>query len=230
MGAYTLTTPVRVLLADDHELVLAAFRALLRKIEGVEVVAEALDGHQATELAEKHRPDVAVLDISMHGLNGIEACERIRTASPSTRVIMLSSHSDAASVTGSLKAGARAYVTKDATPAELHFAIAAVMRGDYHFSSRVLQHLVTRVRGEPEGRPSPLEALSTRQREVLQLIGEGQSTKRIAVRLGLSVKTIETHRAAIMERLEIRDIAGLVVFALKHGLIAVDGLDRDAQD
>jgi len=213
--------PIRILLADDHTLVLAGIRSLLEGFDGVSIVGEARTGRDAVALAKEKTPNLVVMDISMRELNGIEATAQIRAALPDTRVLILSMHTTEDFVRRAMKAGASGYLVKDSAPLELRMAIDAVMRGEHYISSRVSGHLVS---GMVDGRPaggSALDGLSPRQREILQLIAEGKSTKEIAFALDVSVKTIETHRATLMERLGIRDVAGLVVFAIKSGLIDI---------
>jgi DNA-binding NarL/FixJ family response regulator len=209
---------VRVLLSDDHALIRGALRLMVERIEGVTVVAEAADGRAAVEQAIAHRPDIALLDITMREMNGIEALARIREAVPGTRVLILSSHESAEFVLRALRAGAQGYLVKGATPDELATAIREVMAGRAYLSPSVSGHVVSGVR-ERAFSESPLDALTPRQREILQMIAEGKSTKGIAAALDVSVKTAETHRAALMDRLGIRDVAGLVLFAVRHGLV-----------
>ena len=196
---------IRVLIADDHNLFRAGVRGLLKTFGGMDVTGEATNGHEAVALAAEQRPDVLLMDVGMPGLNGIEAAERVRAATPTTRVIILSMHTGEEHVTRALKAGAAGYVLKDAQPDELERAVSKYLVQSY-------------ARGGTQR--NELERLTSRQREVLQLIAEGYTTKAIAARLTLSVKTVETHRAQLMERLDIRDIAGLVRFALRSGLVA----------
>jgi len=214
---------IRVLLADDHNLVRAGIRALVEGIEGITIVAEADNGREAVALAKVHRPELVVMDISMRELNGIEATAQIRAELPQTRVLILSMHTTEDFVRRALKAGASGYLVKDSAPLELKMAIEAIRRGETYLSSRVSKTLLSGlVDGRPPDSESSLDALTPRQREILQLIAEGRSTKEIAFSLSVSVKTIETHRAALMERLGIHDVAGLVVFAVRHKLISVD--------
>jgi DNA-binding NarL/FixJ family response regulator len=209
---------LRVLLADDHALVRAGMRSLLRDIEGVEVVGEAADGGQALALAERERPDVVLLDIAMKGMNGLEAAARLRELHPGIKVIILSMHAGEEYVLQALRAGAAAYLIKDSATAELELALRSVMRGETYLSPaisrQVVEGYVQRV-----GAGAGEDPLTPRQREVLKRIAEGRSTKEIAFDLGLSVKTVETHRAQVMERLGIRDIAGLVRYAMRSGLV-----------
>jgi DNA-binding NarL/FixJ family response regulator len=210
---------IRVLIADDHELFRAGVRGLLRGFSGIDVVAEAANGNEAVELTLRHKPDILLMDVAMPGLNGIDAAQRITGASPQTRVIILSMHTGEEHVTRALKAGATGYLLKDAQPAELERAVRLVSRGEPYLSPAVSKLLV---QGYARGGDNPLERLTSRQREVLQLIAEGHTTKAIASRLRVSVKTVETHRAQLMERLGIRDVPGLVRFAIRRGLVASD--------
>lgn len=206
---------IRILLVDDHHLVRSGLRSLLERIDGCEVVAEAGNGRDACRLAREHVPDVVLLDVSMPELNGIDAARRILADVPQTRVLMLSMHDDEGYVREAVRAGASGYVLKDASDAELERAIRAVMRGETHLGAVAAQRLMSAV---ARGREDPA-ALTPRQREVLQLIAEGRGTREIAERLHLSVKTVEAHRAALMQRLDIRDVAGLVRYALREGLV-----------
>jgi DNA-binding NarL/FixJ family response regulator len=216
-------TPIRTLLADDHTLVRAGIRALLREIEGVTIVAEADNGREAVALARAQAPDLAIMDISMKELNGIEATAQIRIQSPATRVLILSMHTTEDFVRRALKAGAAGYLVKDSAPLELRMAIEALLRGEVYLSPRVSKNLVAvLLEGRIDQPDSSLDALTPRQREILQLVAEGKSTKEIAFLLQVSVKTVETHRAAVMQRLDIRDVAGLVLFALRHSLISAE--------
>ena len=211
----------RAVLADDHLMVRAGLRKLLESFD-IEVVGEAADGRQALSLIASQRPDVALLDIAMSGLNGIEAAARIAHDHPHTRVLILSMHQNEDYVRRALRAGAAGYLVKDAAPAELELALKAVLRGETYLSPAVskgvMNDYVRRLRDEK----TPGAALTARQREILQLIAEGRSTKEIARLLNVSVKTIETHRAQLMERLGIHDVAGLVRHAILIGLISVE--------
>jgi DNA-binding NarL/FixJ family response regulator len=211
--------PIRVVLADDHALVRAGMRSLLGGMAQVEVVGEAASGEEALVLAERERPDVVLMDIAMKGMTGLEAAARIREQHPGVRVIILSMHAGEEYVLQALRAGAIGYLLKDAATGELELALRSVMRGESWFSPavsrQVVEGYVQRVGGEPVA-----DVLTARQREVLKLVAGGKSTKEIAFDLNLSVKTVETHRAQIMERLGIRDVAGLVRYALKTGLVS----------
>lgn len=215
--------PMRILLADDHTLVRAGIRALIEAIEGATIVAEASNGREAVALAKAHAPDVVVMDISMTELNGIEATAQIKAEVPRSRVLILSMHTTDEFVRRALKAGASGYIVKDSAPLELRMALEAVQRDQVYLSPRVSRGVVSGiVDGRAEDGESSLDALTPRQREILQLIAEGKSTKEIAFVLEVSVKTVETHRAALMERLGIRDIAGLVLYAVRHSLVSVE--------
>jgi NarL family two-component system response regulator LiaR len=211
---------IRVVLADDHTLIRAGVRALLGTIPGVEVVAESGQGQETVELIEKHRPDVAILDIGMPGLNGVEVAARTAKVSPKTRVVMLSMHADASYIRQALRAGASGYLLKEAAVEELPLALKAVMRGESYLTPKVSQAVVQGFLREGDlAAPDPLEGLTARQREILQLVAEGKSTKEIAAALDLSVKTVETHRARLMERLGIHDLPSLIRLAMRAGLI-----------
>ena len=217
---------IRILLADDHVLVLAGIRGLIEEIEGAQIIAEATNGREAVTLARQHRPDLVVMDISMKELNGIEATAQIKAELPDTRVLILSMHTTEDFVRRAIRAGASGYLVKDSAPLDLQMAIAAVMRNEIYLSPRISKHVVAGFlggNGSPEA--SSLDALTSRQREILQMVAEGKSTKEIAFALDVSVKTVETHRAALMERLDIRDVAGLVMYAVRHGLVSVDSTD-----
>lgn len=210
----------RILLADDHALVVAAMRILIERIQGVSVVGEAYNGRDAVSLARERHPDLVIMDISMKDLNGIEATALIKEGHPATRVMMLSSHAGPEYVRRAIRAGAEGYLVKGSMPEELRTAIEAIMQGNPYLSPSIARHVMSDLR-EPVS-ASPLEALTARQREVLQMIAEGRSTKEIAFALEVSIKTAETHRAAIMERLGIHDIAGLALFAARHGLVDLE--------
>ncbi|MEP7068164.1 MAG: response regulator transcription factor [Usitatibacter sp.] len=213
---------IRTVLVDDHNLVRAGIRALLGEIEGVKIVAEADNGRDAVALAKDLAPDLAIMDISMKELTGIEATAQIRAVSPATRVLILSMHTTEEFVRSALKAGASGYLVKDSAPLELKMAIEALMRDEIYLSSRVSRGVMTRLAGGGDPGASTFDALTPRQRETLQLIAEGKSTKQIAHLLKVSVKTVETHRAALMERLDLHDIAGLVLYAARHHLVSID--------
>lgn len=213
---------IRVLLADDHRLVRAGLRVLLQSIEGVQVVAEAGNGYEALQLSEQHQPDIVIMDIGMDGLNGLEAAARLAKFSPAPRVIILSMHATEEYVRRALQAGAVGYLLKGAEPAELEFALQAVMRGETYLTPTVSKQVVQDYLQGAGVKSDPLRELTPRQREVLQLIAEGNSTKEIAYKLSLSIKTVETHRSELMNRLDIHDVAGLVRYAIRTGLVTPD--------
>ena len=212
--------PVRILLADDHTLVRAGIRALLEKLPGMEVVGEAGDGREVLNLVGTRRPDVVLMDIAMPGLNGLEAAARLAKEFPDVRVIILSMHHDEEYVWRALKSGAAGYLLKKAATAELATALERVARGEIYLSQEISARLP---KSFPlngiANRKSPLEQLTGRQREILQLIAEGRNTKGIAEVLKVSPKTVEYHRIKLMDSLNVHDVPGLVRFALRAGLI-----------
>ena len=214
--------PTRVLIADDHALVRAGIRALLERIPNTEVIAEASDGREAVELLAKRQPDIVLMDIAMPGLNGLEATRQIVKTWPQVRVIILSMHASEEYVWQALRAGARGYLLKGASLSELELALSFVVRGEIYlsppFSQQVIMEYVLRT-GKQRARQ---EMLTARQREILSLIAEGKSTKKVALQLNISVKTVESHRAQIMERLNIHDVAGLVRYAIRTGLVQIE--------
>jgi DNA-binding NarL/FixJ family response regulator len=212
----------RVLLVDDHPMVRAGLRAVLAGMVGVEVAGEASDGVEALAEVARLAPDIVITDIGMKGMNGLELAARLQTDHPATRVIVLSMHDGEEYVARALKNGASGYVLKDAAPLELELAMRAAMAGHVYLSPRTSRQVVDGMLGQRDGGSSSLASLSPRQREILRLMAEGNATKEIAYSLGISVKTVEAHRAQIMERLEIRDLAGLVRFAVRHGLVSVE--------
>jgi DNA-binding NarL/FixJ family response regulator len=211
-----------LLLADDHTLVRAGLRALVESLPEVSRVLEASDGREALTAIAEHRPAIVLMDIGMPGLNGLEAAAIVSREHPGTRTIVLSMHGTDAYVLQALRAGAAGYLLKDAAVAELPLAIRAVLRGEIYISSAVSRVVVSGFLAGMAGGATagPIDSLSARQREILQLIAEGRSAKEIAFDLKLSVKTVETHRRQVMERLQIFDVPGLVRFALRHGIVA----------
>jgi DNA-binding NarL/FixJ family response regulator len=216
---------VRALLADDHTLVLAGIRSLMAEMEGVTVLGEASNGREAVEIALRDKPDLILMDISMKELNGIEATARIKAELPGVHVLILSMHTTEDFVRRALRAGASGYLVKDSAPLELRMAIDAVTRGETYISSRVSRNLVSAIVDGKPAAASSIETLTPRQREILQMIAEGNSTKEIAFALKVSAKTVETHRAALMDRLDIRDIAGLVLYAVRNRLVSAEAGD-----
>jgi DNA-binding NarL/FixJ family response regulator len=219
---------MRILLADDHTLVRAGIRSLLEGAPDVESIDEAGDGREALARIVEQKPDIALVDITMPGLNGLELLARVTKESPRTRVVILSMHSSPSYVSTALRAGAAGYLLKDAAAEELPLVLRAVMRGETYLSPAISKVVVDgflrRASDEPPApdSPLPLDGLTPRQREILQLVAEGKSTKEVAALLELGVKTVETHRSQIMERLQIHDIAGLVRYAVRVGLVSVD--------
>ena len=207
--------PPRILLADDHVIVRQGFRALLER-EGLEVVAEAANGHEAVRLAGELLPDVAVLDFAMPLLNGLDAAKEIRRRSPRTRTILLTVHSEDHYVLEALQAGVHGYVVKTQAAADLVQAIREI-RGNAIYLSPTISRAV--VEAYFDKATPPGDVLSSRERQVLQLVAEGKTTKEIAGVLGVSIKTADSHRARIMRKLDIHDTAGLVRFAIRRGLI-----------
>jgi DNA-binding NarL/FixJ family response regulator len=212
----------RVLLADDHVLVRAGIRALLETMDDIEVIGETGDGRAALEIIKRDQPDVVLMDISMPQLNGLDATAIIARDHPTTRVIILSMHGTETSVQQALTAGAAGYLLKEGAVAELPLAIQAVTEGKRFISPAVSAIVVDGFLSGRDPEAGPLRTLTLRQREILQLLAEGQSAKEVAFALGLSVKTVETHRRQIMERLQIFDLAGLVRFAIRAGLVSPD--------
>jgi DNA-binding NarL/FixJ family response regulator len=210
---------IRVILADDHRLIRAGIRALLEGLEGVAVVAEAADGHEALAAVEAHRPDVLLSDIAMPGLSGLDVAARLARERPEVRVVILSMHKDEAYVRRAVLAGAAGYLLKDSDTEELGLALRAVARGETYLSPAVSKHLVADYRRQAGGESGPAGGLTERQQEVLRLVARGDTTKAVARKLGISVKTVESHRALLMERLGIHDLAGLVRYAIRVGLI-----------
>jgi DNA-binding NarL/FixJ family response regulator len=214
--------PTRVLLADDHILIRAGLRLVVEQQPEFTVVGEAADGRQAVALAESLKPDIVVMDIGMPGLNGIEACRQIRESLPDTQVVMLSMHSDEGYVLRALKAGARAYLLKDSAEADLARAIRAASEGKSFFSPAVGKVLLEDYMRKLQrtGAEDSYELLTPREREILQLVAEGQSSKKIAGLLHLSVYTVETHRARLMQKLNLRGVPELILYAVRKGIVS----------
>ncbi len=213
---------IRILLADDHDLFRAGIRALLERVANVEVVGEVGTGREALAFIEGHPLDIVLMDILMPQLNGLDAAARASAKYPSVRIIMLSMNSAEEYVLQSLRAGAAGYLLKNVSPAELELAIRAVGRGETFLSSAVSKHVMDAYLQRVGGQKNSLERLTQRQREVLQLVTEGHSTKSIARLLELSIKTVEMHRSQLMTSLDIHDLPGLVRYAVRVGLINPD--------
>lgn len=213
-----MATPIRVLVVDDHTIVRSGIRHVLESEVEFEVVGEAGSGSEAISLAASLRPDVVVLDISMPDLSGLEVAARLRS-SGSTRVLILSMHNNAEYVLESVRAGAHGYLLKDTAATELRNAIRTVCRGESYFSPPVASRLTAAVRGEHDGHRSGLDQLTGREREVLLGIARGRTNKEIAAELGISHRTVETHRESLMRKLQIRTVAELTRFAIGTGIV-----------
>jgi DNA-binding NarL/FixJ family response regulator len=209
----------RVLLADDHALVRAGIRALLEKMTGIEVVAEAGDGREALELIKRQLPHVVLMDIAIPGLNGLEALARATKEFRAVKVIILSMHANKDYVQQALRVGACGYLLKDAAVAELELALRAVSCGETYLSPRISKRVIDSYLERLANERPVREELTPRQREIVQLIAEGKNTKEIAFLLKVSVKTVEAHRAQLMDRLGIHHVAGLVRYAMRVGLV-----------
>lgn len=213
---------IKLVIADNHTLVRAGFRSLLEDLGDIEVIGEADNGRLALQLVEATQPDLVLMDIAMPELNGLEATARITHDFPAVRVLIVSMHANEEYVYQALKAGAVGYLLKDSGPEELELAINAIARGETYLSPAVSKHVVNdyvRRLGQDE---DPLDQITPRQREILQLIAEGKNTKQIAEILYISTKTVETHRSQLMDRLDIHDIAGLVRYAIRIGLVVLE--------
>jgi DNA-binding NarL/FixJ family response regulator len=209
---------IRIVIADDHQLLRAGITALLRDIPDVEVLGEAADGATAVQLAMELKPDILFLDLVMPGMSGLEALARINETLPEVRVIVLSMHSSEEHVLRALRLGAVGYMLKDVAPEELGLAIRAVMSGENWLSAAVSKKVIAGYVARNNTEES-FDSLTSRQHQVLKLLAEGVPTKEIGTQLNLSVKTIETYRAQIMERLDIHDVPGLVRYAVRHGIV-----------
>jgi DNA-binding NarL/FixJ family response regulator len=211
-------SPIRVLLVDDHSLVRSGVRSLLEKISGVEVVGEASNGEEALEIVSSKSPNVVLMDIAMPRLGGLEALPRVIAKFPSVKVLILSALVAEEFVSRALRSGASGYMLKHAAGDELELAIKAVARNDIYLSPAISRAIITNYMTRTV-QLSPLEQLTARQREILQLIAEGKTTKEIAGILEVSVKTVESHRLQLMARLDIHDVPNLVRYAIRNGLI-----------
>ncbi|MBD0334906.1 MAG: response regulator transcription factor [Cyanobacteria bacterium Co-bin13] len=214
--------PIRVLLVDNHRLIRAGLRSLLESMEAVQVIAEASNGREAINLAKTHRPDIVLMDVAMPEMNGLEATAQIVKAFPNTHVMILSMHANEEYVMQALQAGAMGYVLKDAGVGELELALKSISGGEAYLSPSVSKHVILDYVRRTGGESSASGQLTPRQREILQLLVKGRSAKEIAAQLVISIKTVETHRSQIMERLNIHDVAGLVRYAIRTGLATAD--------
>ena len=213
---------IRVVLADDHALVRAGIRALLEKLPDIEVIGEAANGRETLELIKTSAPNLILLDISMRELGGLEVLPRIVKDFPAVKVLILSGHANEEYVLRALRSGAAGYMLKDAASAELQLAIDSVTQDKIYLSPSISRTVIDSYLERVGGPFSPLEQLTPRQREILQLIAEGKNTKEIAYTLGISVKTVEAHRLQLMARLSIHDLPGLVRYAVRSGLVSAE--------
>lgn len=217
--------PITVILADDHKLVRAGIKSLLENIRHVKVVGEASNGRETIKLTGKLKPDLVFLDIAMPEMNGLQAAERIKKEFPDVDIIILSMHLDEEYVIQALRTGASGYLLKDSAPGELELALDTIMKGKTYISPAIPGEMIDdyqerlKYASSPDEVKDSKEKLTTRQKEVLQLIAEGNSTREIAEKLFISVKTVETHRSHIMKKLGINDIPGLVKYAIRKGVI-----------
>jgi len=212
---------VRILIADDHKLVRAGLAMLIEEIPGYEVIAQADDGVSALESAIGLKPDVVLVDINMPRMSGLECLAKLREQAPEIHVLMLSMYANEEHVIRALNLGARGYLLKDATPSELELAIRTVADGNLWLSAAVSTQVLKRygMRGQPAGEKD--DVLTARQQQILQRLAEGASIKEIAFELSVSIKTVETHKAQIMERLGLHDIPALVRYAIRNGIVAL---------
>jgi DNA-binding NarL/FixJ family response regulator len=213
---------VQILIADDHKLMREGLSSLLRRQPDIQVVAQANNGREAIQLTERHSPDVVVMDVSMPDLNGIDATRQIVSRRPKTKVIALSMHSDRQFVAEMFRAGASGYLLKDSAFEDLASAIRTVARNETYIAPRISGFSLEDDNFAQAGEPLVLPRLTDREREVLQLMAEGKGTKEIAAELGLSAKTIETHRQHLMDKLDIYSIAELTKLAIREGLTTLD--------
>jgi DNA-binding NarL/FixJ family response regulator len=216
--------PIKVFLADDHAVVRDGLRLILEAQEDIKVVGEAADGHQAVGQVLKLKPDIVIMDIAMPGLNGIEATQQILDSCPSVKVLILSIHSSTEYISRALKAGALGYILKESAGKEVVKAVKTVYLGQRYLCRKISEAVIGDYINLQEGAPgrSPLNRLSPREREVLQLVTEGKTTKEIGQMLLLSPKTVDTYRSRLMVKLGITDVPGLVKFAIQHGITSIE--------
>ncbi len=211
----------RIVVADDHAIVREGIRTVLSAVDGLEVVAEAADGEEAIHAVAETEPDLVVLDINMPGVNGLDATRQIRAQYPDVAVLILSMHDNPEYILEAVRAGAQGYILKDAGPAELRRAVELVLSGEDFFSPRVNQQISLALRGELEVQQqrAKLDLLTAREREVLARVAQGETSREIAEELGISPRTVETHRESVVRKLRIRSVAGLTRFAMETGLV-----------
>ena len=218
---------IRVVVTDDHHLVRQGIRSLLEQADDIEVVGEAADGYEAVEAVEKYNPDVLVIDLSMDRMNGIQATEQIRQRGLPTRIVMLSMHDDQHLVQQALRAGVKGYLLKNAIKEELLLAVRATHKGHSYLSPEVSQVLVSSLisdssRSQQPAPAFPLDMLTPRERQILKLIAEGYTNREMSETLHVSIKTVQKHRANLMDKLDIHNIAGLTHIAIKYGLVHIE--------
>jgi DNA-binding NarL/FixJ family response regulator len=204
---------IRTVLADDHDLVRSGLKLLLEMVPGVKVVSEARNGEELLDAVQRDTPELVVTDISMRGMDGLTALARLQALAKPPRVLVVSMHDSPDFIRRALKLGAAGYVMKEGSPLELEHAVKSVMAGHIYYSPHVSQRLLQ------SSEPAPEEVLTERQLEIVVLIASGHATKEVAFKLGLSPKTVDVHRARIMERLRIDDVAGLTLYCVRHGLV-----------
>jgi len=210
---------ISVLVADDHSIVREGIRHLIEGESDISLCGEAEDGHEVLEQVERHHPDVVILDISMPRLSGLETLERLRSKHPEVKTILLSVHADPPMIQNAVSLGVDGYLLKNARSSEILSAIRAVIRGGSFFSPPVAREIVAQIRNPRDPKEEPFSLLSGREREVLHLIAEGLSAKEVAVKLGISTKTVEAHRTSLMRKLGVRKATELVRYAVRHGLV-----------
>lgn len=213
---------IRVFLADDHAVVRDGLRFLLEAAGDITVIGDAANGREAVQRVTRLRPDVAVLDVAMPELNGIEATRQILERAPEVKIIILSMHSAAEHIAGALKAGARGYLLKESAGVEVAQAVHMVQHGQRYLSAKITSTLIDDYLSQSTEWRDPLERLTSREREILQLVAEGRTSNQIAQQLNLSIKTIDTYRSRIMHKINVTDLAGLIRFAIQHGLIGLE--------
>ena len=215
---------IRVLVADDHAIIREGLRVMLGNQPDMEVVAVATNGREAIQLVDKQEPDIAVIDLSMPELNGVEAIQQMMPRHPHLQVVVLSIHETKPYVYRALKAGAKGYLVKETAGLEVVDAVRAVQRGERYLSQSITDLLTTESFQKLESliEVSPLEALSSREREILQLVAEGKTSQEIAERLSISPKTVDTYRSRLMHKIGVEDMAGVIKFAIQHGVISLE--------